>query len=351
MRRADLRTSNINDETLSSDDSVIVDHLTKTFPKSHHIATWLRHRGNPPRFRAIEDVSFRVHRGELFGLVGANGAGKSTILQILAGLTTPDAGTVLVNGVDGAAAPLTLRKQIGLCSAEERSFYFRLTARQNLEFFGNLHGLRGGVLRRRIAAVTALVDLEQSLDRRYEAFSSGMRQRLAIARALLGEAQVLLLDEPTRAVDPVHAAAIRSFVRTIVVEHGKTVVLCTNLLEEAWEICDRIAIIKTGRIVKVATPEELIARSRRRRYAIVFDRCDDDVLARARAVPGIGTLSLQRRHDGVRMQVELDDEARTLTELLQAVSSNGVCVSQVQPDVMTPLEIFSGFAAEADDVR
>jgi ABC-2 type transport system ATP-binding protein len=244
-----------------------------------------------------------------------------------------------------------LRKEIGLCSADERSFYFRLTARQNLEFFGNLYGLRGAVLRRRVDAVTTMVDLTASLDRRYAEFSSGMRQRLAIARAMLGDARVLLLDEPTRAVDPVHAAAIRSLVRTLTVEHGKTVFLCTNLLEEAWEICNRIAIIKTGRIVTVATPDELIARSRRRRYAIVFDRADDALLARAQSVPGVGEVSLVPHNDGARMQVDLDDEPRTLTELLHAVSSNGVCVARVEPDAVTPLEIFTGLATGADDVR
>jgi ABC-2 type transport system ATP-binding protein len=352
MGRAALDTTDI--ECKSSPprgDSIVVERLTKTFPISHGVATWLRHGGHPPRFLAVEDVGFSVRSGELFGLVGENGAGKSTILQILSGLTTPDTGSVVVNGVDGSRNPIALRKEIGLCSADERSFYFRLTARQNLEFFGHLHGLRGTALRTRVDAVTAMVDLTASLERRYAEFSSGMRQRLAIARAMLGDARVLLLDEPTRAVDPVHAAAIRSFVRTLATEHGKTVFLCTNLLEEAWEICDRIAIIRSGRIVTVATPDELIARSRRRRYAIVFDNADDALLARARSVPGISEISLAPHRAGTRMQVELDDEPRTLTELLHAVSSNGVCVSRVEPDTVTPLEIFTGLATGADDVR
>ena len=331
---------------MAASDSVIVEGLTKTFPSSFGVATWIRSHGRPPRFLAADDVSFRVHRGELFGLVGANGAGKSTILQVLSGLITPDSGRVIVNGVDAAADPIGLRRQIGLCTAEERSFYYRLTARQNFEFFGELAGLSGNALRERIAFVTSLVDLEGTLDRRFETFSSGMRQRLAIARALLGEPEVLLLDEPTRAVDPVHAASIRRFVRSLVVDHGKSVVLCTNLLEEAWELCDRVAIIVKGRIVTVATPQELLANVARRRYSIVFDEVDDELLARTEAVPGLHSVSYQRRRDGVCMHAELDEGSHTLTDLLRAASANGIRIKHVESEAASPFEVFAELAME-----
>lgn len=326
---------------------IAVERLVKTFPVGHGIATWLRHGGRPPRRTAVDDVSFRVRRGELFGLLGANGAGKSTILRVLAGLMIPDAGTVSVNGHDLGTSSPALRGQIGLCTAEERTFYYRLSARANLEFFGDLAGIHGSALSRRIGEVCALVDLEGSLDRRFESFSSGMRQRLAIARALLGQPDVLLLDEPTRAVDPVHAAAIRAFVRKLVAEQGKTVVLCTNQLDEAWELCDRIAVLAAGRLATVATPAELVASTQRRRYAIDFDRGDDALLARAGAVAGVRALSFVPRSDGVRLCVELDEGAATLTGLLRAVSANGVCVTCVQPETVTPFEAFARLAEVA----
>jgi ABC-2 type transport system ATP-binding protein len=325
-------------------EGVVVERLVKTFPISHDLATWLRHRGRPPRFRAVDDVGFRVRRGELFGLLGANGAGKSTILRVLAGLMTPDDGVVRVNGVDVRTSPLALRAQIGLCTAEERTFYYRLTARANLEFFGELAGLHGPALGRRMTEVCALVDLEDRLDCRFESFSSGTRQRLAIARALLGRPDVLLLDEPTRAVDPVHAAAIRRIIRRLVVEQRKTVVLCTNQLDEAWELCDRIAVLAAGRLVTVAEPADLVAAARRKRFAIDFDRTDDALVARARAVDGVRSLSQAPHAGGVRMRVELDEREATLTELLRAVSANGICVRSVEPENATPFEAFARVA-------
>ena len=332
---------------MTATDSVIVEGLTKTFPSRFGVVSWIRTQGRPPRFLAADKVSFRVRRGELFGLVGANGAGKSTILQVLSGLITPDCGRVVVNGVDAAADPIGLRRQIGLCTAEERSFYYRLTARQNLQFFGELAGLSGNALHDRIAFVTSLVDLDGTLDRRFDTFSSGMRQRLAIARALLGEPDVLLLDEPTRAVDPVHAASIRAFVRRLVVDHGKSVVLCTNLLEEAWELCDRVAIIVRGRIVRIATPQELLANAARRRYAIVFDEVDDDLRARTAAVSGVHAVSFERHRDGVCMHAELDDDSRSLTELLRAASANGVTIKHVVSETASPFDVFAELAMEA----
>lgn len=329
--------------------SIVVEHLTKSFPRSHGFAEWLRHRGRPPRFVAVDDVGFRVARGEFFGLLGENGAGKSTILQVLCGLITPDAGTVAVNGIDAARSPVALRRQIGLASAEERSFYYRLTARRNLRFFGELAGLRGDALSARIEEVATFVDLREVLDQPFHGFSSGMRQRLAIARALLADPEVLLLDEPTRAVDPIHAREIRALVRSLVTERGKTVVLCTNLLEEAWELCDRIAIIAHGRLVTVARPADLLAAARRRRYAILFDRIDAELLARTRAVAGVREAVVEPQESGVRLRVELDDGARTLTELLRAVSTNGVAVRHVEPDDASPFRIYADLVLGRSD--
>lgn len=331
--------------------SVVVEHLTKTFPKSHSVATWLSHRGRPPRFVAVSDVSFHVNHGELFGLLGENGAGKSTILQVLSGLVTPDAGNIVVNGINALRSPVKLRQQIGLCSAEERTFYYRLTARANLRFFGKLAGVPRRKLEQRIEEVAELVDLKASLDRRFQGFSSGMRQRLAIARALLADPQVLLLDEPTRAVDPVHSREIRSFVRSLVTERGKSVVLCTNLLEEAWELCDRIGIISAGHLVTVARPAELLKASHRRRYAIVFDEVDAALLERTRGVGGLREMRLEPHANGVRMIVELDEAPRALTDLLRAVSENGVSVAHVEPDDVDPFQIYADLAMRGQRAR
>jgi ABC-2 type transport system ATP-binding protein len=329
-------------------EAVSVEHVTKTFPKRHDFLTWIRHRGSPPRFRAVDDISFSVARGELFGLLGENGAGKSTILQMLSGLATPDAGKICVDGIVGnqsSAASCELRRRIGLCTAEERSFYYRLTARQNLSFFGTLSGLHGRALNERIEIVGRFVDLSDKLDRNFESYSSGMRQRLAIARALLTDPPVLLLDEPTRAVDPVHARDIRTLIRSLVVNEGKTAVLCTNLLDEAWELCDRIAVINAGQIITIANPADLVSQGGRRRYSVLLDRIDAGLISRTRAVEGLSDIIVEEHPRGMRLVAELDDGPRTLTDLLRAVSSDGVSVEHVAPEETSPFQVYSSLAA------
>jgi ABC-type multidrug transport system ATPase subunit len=201
-------------------------------------------------------VSFEVAFAEVFGLLGENGAGKTTLLHMLATLVQPDGGSIAIAGLDPSAPAAGRRRLIGLCSSADRSFYYRLTMVENLRFFGSLVSLSGDTLTRRIEEVMALVDLGEFADRRYGQCSSGIRQRASIARALIGDPPLLLLDEPTRTLDPVHTEAIHRLVRDRLVSVlGKTVVLATNALDEAWQVCDRIAILKKGRIDAIFRPD------------------------------------------------------------------------------------------------
>ncbi len=328
-------------------DYLEVDQLTKTFPTAVGLFPWVRNIGRIERRVALDDVSFGVRGGELFGVVGANGAGKSTILRIVAGLVVPDRGTVRVDGIDARTAPLAVRRKVVLCCTDDRSFYYRLTARRNLEYFGTMAGLDGARLRGRIAEVVRLVDLTDDLDRRFDAFSSGMKQRLGIARGLLGDPELLILDEPTRAVDPVHAASIRGFVRNeLVGRRGKTVVLATNLLEEAWELCDRIAVLRRGRVAAIGSPAALGVGPDAVRYAITIDGADDALLARTRAVPGVIDLAIDADGACAHLRVVLDSEPRTLTELLRAVSANGICVRSIRPEERRPADVFADLISE-----
>ncbi|MEM1557356.1 MAG: ATP-binding cassette domain-containing protein [Thermoproteota archaeon] len=207
---------------------------------------------------ALDDVSLSVEKGELFGLLGPNGAGKTTLVKILSTLILPDAGAALVNGYDILKEPGKVRASIGVVSSGERSLYWKLTARENLEYFARLYKVPDHLARKRIQELLNLMGLEDRADELVEKYSSGMRQKLAIARAILHDPEILLLDEPTLGLDPSFSKSIRSFIREeLNKKQGKTILLTTHYMEEADQMCDRIAFINKGKIVAVDTPERL----------------------------------------------------------------------------------------------
>jgi ABC-2 type transport system ATP-binding protein len=325
--------------------------VVKTFPQHYGVINWIKRRGVMPRRRAIDHLSFKVERGELFGLLGANGSGKSTILRMLAGLISPDAGAIRVADVDVVADPVRARSHIGLSTGDERSFFHRLTARHNLELYAGMCGVPRARRAASIERAIRAVDLQGDLDRRFDSFSSGMRQRLAIARAMLTDPDVLLLDEPTRAVDPVHAEQLRTTIYDLVHRHGKTVVLTTNLLDEAWYLCGRVAVLNAGAAIAVGRGEDLRERAAgRRHYAISVDRIDEELLARLRAVTGVTHVDqFGGEHEQPQLRLALDPRVRSLNELLAAMSSNGVAVTAIGPLSVSAAELFGNLTSGASD--
>jgi ABC-2 type transport system ATP-binding protein len=321
-----------------------VEHVDKSFPAVHGPGAMLRSLAGQriPRRQVLFDVNLSVRRGELFGLLGPNGAGKSTLLKLLATLTVPDRGRMTIDGIDVQREPLRAKQRIGLCTSDERSFYFRLTARQNMEFFGALMGLSGKFLRRRIDECVELVDMKPHLDSRFGGYSSGMRVRLTMARALLADPGILFLDEPTRAVDPVHAEELRALVRRNLVEAaGKTVILATNLLDEAWALCDRVAVVNHGRIVALGPPRELdVDLGAVARYRVTLDEVDEDLLSRTRTVPGLRDLRIVRTERGVDLHVEMEPRDGSLGALMRAVSWNGAALRDFRPVEAEPVDVF-----------
>jgi ABC-2 type transport system ATP-binding protein len=334
------------------DAMLTVEHVDKSFPVSHGFGAMLRSMTgrSVPRRQVLFDVNLTVARGELFGLLGPNGAGKSTLLKLLSTLTVPDRGRMTIDGIDVEREPLKAKRRIGMCTSDERSFYFRLTARQNMEFFGALMGLGGAVLKKRIEECAELVDLHESLDQRFGGYSSGMRVRLAVARALLADPAILFLDEPTRAVDPVHAEDLRGLIRRNLVDGaGKTVVLATNLLDEAWDLCDRVAVVNRGRIVALAPPRELDAElDAVARYRVTVDAVDDDLLHRTRTVPGFRDLRIIKRERSVDLHVEMEPRAGALGALMRAISWSATGVRDFRPVENEPVDVFKKVTLQDD---
>ena len=238
--------------------AIAVQNLTKTFPAPKNLKTLLQHPFRPNGIEVLRNISLEVSTGWVLGLLGPNGAGKTVLLEILSTLLLPTSGRAWVCGYEVAGEAAQVRKVVGYCPSASQSFYPRLTGVGNLEFFAVLNGFRPREARERIGAVLDLVDMDGVSNAPFQCYSEGMKQRLSLARALLTDPPVLLLDEPTKSLDPLLQEQVRRFLRRILVEKlGKTLLLVTHSLAEAEEVCDRLAIMHRGKIVSVGTPEEV----------------------------------------------------------------------------------------------
>ncbi|MDK2383770.1 MAG: ABC transporter ATP-binding protein [Candidatus Korarchaeota archaeon] len=208
---------------------------------------------------ALKGVSFRIYRGEVFGLLGPNGAGKTTTVKILSTLLLPDSGVATVLGYDVVKEAVEVRRRIGVSLTVEKGFFWKLTGRENLMYFGMLYGMDGAELKQRVQKMLELVGLEElgSSDKLYEEYSLGMKARLSIARALLTDPELLILDEPTLGLDPPSARLLRELLIKVAHQEGKTVLITTHNMFEAEIMCDRLAIINEGTIVAMDTVEGL----------------------------------------------------------------------------------------------
>lgn len=205
--------------------------------------------------RSLDQISLTVKPGEVFGLVGPNGAGKTTLLKILCTLLEPDRGRAAVMGYDVVEQAAAARRQLGYCPGFERSFYLRLSARENLRFYGILNNLSARLLAQRMSDLLAALELAAAANQPVQTFSTGMLQRLAVARALLHGPRVALFDEPTRSLDPAGAAWLRQYLRGELADRqAMTILLATHNLSEIEEICDRVAVLNRGCVVALGTP-------------------------------------------------------------------------------------------------
>jgi ABC-2 type transport system ATP-binding protein len=221
-----------------------IDNLTKIFPVP------MRRR----RVVAVSDLSFQVEEGEVYGLLGPNGCGKSTTLKVLLGLVTPDKGEARIFGRE--SRDYRGRREVGFLP-ENPYFHKFLTAAETLRFHGKICGLRGRALASRIGELLQLVGLEEARDRRVGGFSKGMLQRIGLAQALVHDPRLLVLDEPTAGVDPAGSHAIRDLILDLK-KRGKTVLLTSHLLEQVQEVCDRAGIMAGGRMIREGRMEDLV---------------------------------------------------------------------------------------------
>jgi sodium transport system ATP-binding protein len=229
---------------------IVAEHLRKTFPGKGK---------DKQRVIAVDDVSFEARDGEITGLLGPNGAGKTTTLRMLYTLMQPEAGRVLVDGRDVAADAVAARRALGVLP-DARGVYKRLTARENIAYFGELHGLSPGDIAERTRVLAEALQMEDFLDRQTEGFSQGQRTKTAIARALVHDPRNVILDEPTNGLDVMTTRGLRAFLKQLRAE-GRCVIFSSHIMQEVAALCDRIVVIAHGRVVAQGTPEELRAHA------------------------------------------------------------------------------------------
>jgi len=301
---------------LSNKSIITVQNLTKAFGD----------------FVAVDSITFDIKKGEIFGLLGPNGAGKSTTIRMLSTLTRPTKGTATIGGFDIVKNDTEVRKLIGIVS-EKMIMYNRLTAKENLWFFGNLFGMPRKDLNDRIDELLELVQLTKWKKAQVGTFSTGMKQKMNIIRALLNMPQVLFLDEPTLGLDPQSTVEIREFIKRLNREHGTTILITTHMMGEADLLCDRIGIIDHGKIVALDTSTNLknaIAGANTTILTLEISNITPDLLATVRALECVETVS-QDNSSHLKIHAHGRDVFDNIIDAIRAKKANVVSIQNIQP--------------------
>ena len=238
---------------------IIAQHLVKDYILKEKIKekSGLFGRKQKRVIHAVKDISLEIPQEKIIGVLGINGAGKTTTIRMLASIIAPTSGSLTMNGVDAVKNHLWIKERINVISGGERNLYWRLTAKENLRYFGSLYGLSGDDLDKRIAYLLRTVGLEEAANVPVERYSKGMKQRLQIARGLINDPIYLFMDEPTLGLDIVIAKEIRNLVSDLAHKEGRGILLTTHYISEAEELCDYIYILDKGRIIAEGTKEQL----------------------------------------------------------------------------------------------
>lgn len=293
--------------------------------------------------RAVDGMTFHVEPGEVFGLLGPNGAGKTTSVRLLNGILPPSGGTMRVFGLNPATQGALVRRQTGVLT-ETPSHYERLSARENLEFFGTLTGIPAADLPRRVDELLSFFELAHRADDKVETFSKGMKQRLALARALIHQPPLLFLDEPTSGLDPEAAQQVNDLIANLGRRNGQTVILATHNLLDAQRLCDRVAILNKGRILALGSLKEL-ARKLWLTWVDVtlFNGASaESASASIQALRGVRQVSAGK--DSLAIQVEAEE---IIPQVVSALAANQFPILKVNPRDYTLEDIY--FALQADE--
>ena len=314
-----------------------VDKLSKTFISTE------RKKGQKKRKKeviALKSVDLEVFDGEVFGILGPNGAGKTTLIKILTTLLIPTSGTAWVNGYNISKEEDEVRASIGCMLMGDRGLYWKLTGRENLDYFGALYHVPKADRLKQIEHLIGLLKLEDFIDRTVETYSSGQRMIVAFAKSLVNDAPILFLDEPTVTMDVPTARELRRIVRDQN-DQGKTILYTTHLMHEAEELCDRVAIIDHGEIIALGTTQELKDSLSHEDVVSLEGIFPDATVSRLRAVPGILEVAVTAEDSGrSKLDVMVENSRAILPRIIEAVTGNGATVEEIRPKEVTLEDVF-----------
>ncbi|GFP77779.1 ABC transporter ATP-binding protein [Clostridium fungisolvens] len=293
-------------------------------------------------FIAVEGISFDIYKGEIFGLLGPNGAGKTTTIKMITGLLRPTSGRVLVNGLDVEKESSKALGQIGTVLAGDRSIYWKLTARENLEYFASLYGFSRKEAKLRTEKILKRLDIVEKADETVEKFSTGMKQKVALGKALIPDAPVVLLDEPTLGLDPQSALNLREIITSLKNE-GKTILLTTHYMEEADFLCDRIAIVDGGKIITLDTPDNLKKTiSDVRSIKIEVNSISDEITAKLRNIENIKnvTISYMEERSSYELLIHHDEKENIVQEIIDFLGINKISIKSMNVVIPSLEDVF-----------
>ena len=297
-------------------------------------------RSKKKKVEALKDVDLEIAEGEIFGLLGPNGAGKTTLIKCLTTLLIPTSGKAWVNGFDILSQDNLVRASLGTMLMGERGLYWKLTGRENLDYFGALYHVPKEVRKRRIEELKELLELEEFLDRSVETYSSGQKMILAFAKALINEAPILILDEPTVTMDVPTARKLRRIVLDLN-ERGHTILYTTHLMAEAEELCDRVAIIDHGEIIAYGTPDALKASLVTEETITLEGIIPQEVTEQIRSIAGVKAATVTSEEDGrTSVSIITENSRRLLPKIIEKVVGNGATVDFIKPHEVTLEDVF-----------
>jgi ABC-2 type transport system ATP-binding protein len=288
---------------------------------------------------ALQGVSLEVQAGEVFGLLGPNGAGKTTLIKILTTLLIPTAGDAWVNGYHILRQENQVRASVGCMLMGERGLYWKLTGRENLEYFGALYHLSSDERRRRAQEILDLLGLKDLADRTVETYSSGQKMNLAFGKALINDAPLLVLDEPTNTLDVPSASELRLIVRNLNAQ-GKTIIYTTHIMSEAETLCKRVAIIDHGKLLALGTIDELKASLGRSQVTRIEGVISSKALAAIRRRPEVEQASRTNLETVDILTIVTRNGQESLPQLIETLSQTGALIQKIAPEEVTLEDVF-----------